>query len=204
MSDTEIPTGTYDCWAIIDPDSGLSTMPISADREGWAQIKISIALAVKGQKEGAEEAFATAEIYQTIDPDAPVRGGIETTPYEFAMLCLLALGAESPEAIAEACYVGVLSSEQVVIVPGVGAPGKKAAAKVTYKDGRNGQLFMNIAIFARRDVPVEARAALAAKFKRPAAGDQASPAAPPAFAPRGSAVGAPGTRPNPFAPRTAR
>jgi hypothetical protein len=186
-TNNEIPTGNYDCWATTDPDSGVALLPITADKEGWPQIKITVAIAEKGNP----EAFATAEVYQTIDPDAPARGGSEKSPYDFAVLCLLALGAESREAIEEALYHGIMSAEQVVVVPGVGAEGKLADAKVTHKPGNNGGTFQNVAIFGKREVAPDKRAALAAKFKRPAAGGAA-----PAFVPgRGSQVAAPPPRP---------
>lgn len=199
----EIPAGAYDCWATTDGE-GRAVFPISADKEGWAQIKITVALAVKGQAEGQEEAFTSTDVNQTIDPDAPARGGVETTPHEFTIGCLLALGAESREAIAEAFAAGIMSAEQVVIVPGVGAPGKKADAKVHYKAGRAGGSFMNVSIFPRRDVPIDARAALAEKFKRAGGAAAGKAATPPAFIPpnRGTAIAPPA--PNSFAPRPQR
>lgn len=192
----QIPAGSYDCWA--EPTNGVCAFPITATKDGWSQITIKVAVATKGQPEGKETPFAFHEVYQSIDPEEPARGGSDTTPFDFTIGCLLALGATSRDVIVQAIQRGLLSAEGVVIVPGVGALGTKADAKVTHKPARNGDgVFVNLSIYPRRDVPPDARAALAAKMAKmmgsPAA--QGKPEAPPAFKPR-----APTAPPKPVEP----
>jgi len=191
MSEQNIPSGRYDCWAIHHnpeaPEEAPIELPITADKAGCAQVNIRVALAEKG----TDEAFAAAEVYQTIDPDEPARGNTETAPYEFAVLCLLALGAESREAIAQALGEAFAAGRATVVIPGLGRVGVKADAKVEYKPSRKagGEPFMNVQIFARRDVSADKAATLAERFKRMGGG--AGAAAPPPFAPRGKPIAPP-------------
>lgn len=181
----QIPAGSYDCWA--EPTNGVCAFPITADKDGWSQITIKVAVATKGQEEGKEVPFAFHEITQCIDPEAPARGGVDTTPFEFTIGCLLALGATSRDAIVQAIQKGLLSAEGVVIVPGVGALGTKADGKVKHTPAKvGGGTFVNLSIYPRRDVPPDARAALAAKMAKMLGGPatQGKPEAPPAFKPR--------------------
>lgn len=181
----QIPAGSYDCWA--EPTNGVCAFPITANKDGWGQITVKVAVATKGQPEGQEVPFAFHEVYQSIDPDEPPRGTSDKTPYEYMVECMIALGAKSRDDIVRAIQKGLLSAEGVVIIPGVGALGTKADAKVTHKAARNGDgVFVNLAIYTRRDVPPDARAALAAKMAKllggPAAAGKVD--APPAFKPR--------------------
>lgn len=182
----QIPPGNYDVWA--EPDaSGVCAHPITANKENWPEITIKIAVAAKGQEEGKERPFAFDEITQSIDPEEPARGGVDKTPFDFMVDCMIALGASSREAIIQAIQKGLVSAEGVVIIPGVGAPGTKADDKVTHKKANKGDgIFVNHAIRTRRDVPPDARAALAARMAKMLGGPAAhgKPEAPPAFKPR--------------------
>lgn len=190
----QIPPGSYDCWA--EPTNGVCAFPITANKDNWPEITIKIAVAQKGQEEG--NPFAFDEITQSIDDEEPARGGSDKTPFEFMIDCMIALGATSREAIVQAIHKGLLSAEGVVIIPGVGAIGTKADDKVTHKAARKGEgVFVNHSIRTRRDVPPDARAALAARMAKKMGGPaaQGKPEAPPAFKPR-----APTAPPKPVEP----
>jgi hypothetical protein len=182
----QIPPGNYDCWA--EPVNGVCAFPITANKDNWPEITIKIAVAQKGQEEGKEVPFAFAEITQSIDDEEPARGGSDKTPFEYMIDCMISLGAKSREDIVQAIHKGLLSAEGVVIIPGVGALGTKADDKVTHKPAnKGGGVFVNHSIRSRRDVPPDARAALAARMAAKMGGAAAGPGkvpAPPAFKPR--------------------
>lgn len=190
----EIPSGKYDGWAVAHdpeaPEDAAIELPITADKEGSPQVCIRLAIAAKGQPDGQETAFAAADVYQTIDPDAAPRGNTETTPYEFAVLCLLALGAESRDAINKALGDVFARGASAVVIPGLGRPGVKADVKIDYKPARNGGApFMNVQVFSRRDVAPDKARSLADRFKAMGSGGDASP-----FAPRGTPIAPPAAR----------
>lgn len=198
MNESTIPAGKYDGWATPGPNGEPPAFPITADKDGWPQIKISLAVCEKG----AEAPFDGFDSYQGIDPDQPSNipasadNPTPKTPYEFTIDALMALGAESREAAEAAILKGVQSKEQAVIVPGVGWP-KRCDLAVKYKAGRNGGSFMNVGIYSKREIPQEKRndlaARLAARSRGPARGTPIAP--PPAVrTPPGAA------RPTPIAP----
>ena len=195
MSNVEIATGKYDGWAIHHnadaPEGAQIELPITSDKDGFAQVCIKLAIAEKGQPEGQEEAFAADTIYQTVDPDAPVRGNTESTPFEFAVLCLLALGAESREAINAALGEAFAAGRSSVVIPGLGRAGVKADLNVKYTPSKKpgGEPFRNISVYSRRDVAPDKAKSLADRFKAMGSGGAASP-----FAPRGTPIAPPAAR----------
>lgn len=185
-SDQSIPSGSYICTLAPDAD-GFVRFPIVPGRgDGALSIKIKLDLWTKG----AEEPFASVESEQCIDADSPARGGTETTPYGFMLMTLRALGAESDAVIDEAVINGLGSDGQEVVFPGTP---RHATAEISYKAGNKGGSFINVKVYAVREVTEDARSKALAAAKARSAANKPAP----------NPFSAPAVRGKPIAPPSA-
>lgn len=188
-TDNALPPGKFATWAIPNKDEQTEIRcDVTADRDGYPRIGVRLAIAEKARKGEAQPAsFGERTEYQTIHPDAPARGGIETTPYEFAIRFLAALSGQSNDVIELAMADALDSPDKVFVLEGLGTV--VADCEVVKKGPHT-----NVKVFTKRTVDegtassaaASIRARLAAKGAT--SGGAAAPAGVSPFAPRAKAA----------------
>ena len=185
-TDALLTPGKFACWAIPNKDEQTEIRPdVTADKDGWPQIGVRLSIAEKPKKgENQGPSFGERTEYQTIHPDAPARGGIETTPYEFAVRFLAALSGQSSDVVELAMADALDSPDKVLVLEGLGTV--VADCEVVKKNG-----YTNVKVFTKREVADDtASSAADAIRKRLAArgSAKAAPAGASPFAPRAKAA----------------
>jgi hypothetical protein len=183
-TDAALPPGKFSCWAIVNKDEDTEIRPsVTADKDGWPQIAVRLAIAEKARKgETQPGSFGERVEYQTIHPDAPARGGIETTPYEFAVRFLVALSGQSSDVVELAMADALESPDKVLVLAGLGSV--VADCEVVKKNG-----FTNVKVFTKREITEDAATSGAAKIRE-------------RLAARGAGGAKPVEQANPFAGRS--
>jgi hypothetical protein len=170
MSEQNIPTGQYACVLVTDHE-GISRSPIVPGNQGELSAELHLYLFAKG----SETPFAEVTKLVCIDADRPPNANTTTTPYEFTLIEMRALGAVDDGAVDDAVINALASHDQMLVFPGTP---KQATCEVAYKAGSRGTgSFINLKITALKEVTDDARARAieAAKARKARSAPQATP-----------------------------